>query len=82
MTRKFLYLHVRILLDLQCEIEALEKGLSSMDDDDAKKQPFALKSREYDEGSHDGWPRRALLQEINEKLAKYRRCFITIRYLF
>ena len=72
MTRKFGYLHPRVLLDLQSEIICLEEDLRGMDEHDAKNNPAALKSRSANEYRREGFTRRSLLQNINSRLAEYR----------
>lgn len=68
------------MLDLQDEITALEKELDEKDWDDFEDDPERLNSRETDvdraagEGTERN--RRAILQEIREKLKEYGKSII------
>lgn len=74
-TRKFGYLHARVLLDLQSEIVSLEEELRGMDEYDAKNNAAALRSRDVNEHRREGMTRISLLQKINSRLADYRGYF-------
>lgn len=73
--RKFGYLHVRVLLDLQSEIAGLETTVHNLDVYDSVHNPNALKSRGVNEGRVVGKSRQELLQKIQEKLVLYRKHF-------
>ena len=75
-TRKFGYLHARVLVDAQRELENMEKRLRHFDRIDFESNPKALKSRDADEKRQAGDTRIALLQEINKKLRDYREFLV------
>ena len=67
MSRKFRYLHARVLLDLQTELTGLEEKLHFLDTADAKHGQRTLRSRD----GPDNLERRLLLCEIEGKLGAY-----------
>jgi hypothetical protein len=73
MCRQFGYLHTRILLYRQAEIQELEKKLQALDDADwsgSAQSRKCLQSRKRDD-AQPGAPRRELLFQIDEKLKEY-----------
>ena len=68
-TRRFGWLHMRLLLHLQDEITELEATLQAMDKLNADTDPLRLVSRRRDEGFDN--KRKDLLQTIDEKLIQY-----------
>src|SRR5438045_9704725 len=70
MCRRYGWLHNRVMLYRQDELQQLEKDLMEMDAADADVDPRALKSRKRDD-RREGAPRKALIEEIDEKLKQY-----------
>ena len=68
--RRFGFLHQRVLLYRQDELRALEDQLIRLDDEDAEEAPQVLKSRKLDD-VREGSFRKALIQEIDNKLHEY-----------
>lgn len=68
--RKFGYLRNRVLLNKQAEIIELEERLHNLDLRDQDNDEWRLFSRSYD-NSQPTTPRRALLQQIEDKLREY-----------
>lgn len=69
--RKFGWLHSRVLLHLQDEVQELEEALESLDDwEFSSGDPSRLKNRRIDYGRSKA-PRKDLLLEIGAKLAEY-----------
>jgi hypothetical protein len=81
MYRQFGYLHTRVLLYKQCEIQDLENQLQDMDEKDEKdseRSRLALASRKRDD-ARKGAPRKTLLMKIDEKLKDYDELFMRMR---
>lgn len=68
--RKFLWLHNRVLLNLQDELVELEEDLESIDRPDHETDDKRLISRRRDEAYPDS-KRKTLIKTINEKLMAY-----------
>ncbi len=69
--RKFGWLHSRVLLHLQDELQELEEELESLDDwEFSSGDKKRLKNRRIDYGRPNA-PRKALLIKIGAKLAEY-----------
>ncbi len=73
MCRRYGWLHNRVMLYRQDELQQLEKDLMEMDADDAEVDPRALKSRKRDD-RREGALRKVLINEIDEKLKQYGEC--------
>ena len=70
MCRRFGFLHQRLLLHRQDELRDLEDQLIRLDDEDQEEMPISLKSRKLDD-SREGSYRKALMEEIDDKLGQY-----------
>ena len=69
--RKFGWLHNRVLLHLQDELQELEQKLESFDKWEVSNgDPRKLVHRRIDDNSKHS-PRKAILKEVNEKLEEY-----------
>ncbi|KAL2040171.1 hypothetical protein N7G274_007074 [Stereocaulon virgatum] len=77
--RKFGYLHARVLLDLERDLETLEANLRKFDQADSETNPAALQSRDTDEERLEGKSRGNLLQEVNRKLVDYHNVVVRIK---
>ena len=60
-----------MLLHRQVELVTLEQRLLDMDHEDSQTNPLALMSTKVDEGRRLEVPRKALLQDIDQKLKEY-----------
>jgi hypothetical protein len=68
--RSFGQIHCRLLLNLQAEIEILDKALSNLDKrDEARDLEYKLRSSEH----QDGWDcsTKNILRELEDKVLKY-----------
>jgi hypothetical protein len=74
--REFRYLQSRVLLQLQDELRTLEAQLWRMDEIDRVKRPYDLRQRETCD-QRDVYPRKQLLDRIQEKLVQYGQSLIT-----
>lgn len=74
--RRFAYLHVRVLQDLQIEVGRLGDKVHDLEVEDSRKNPKALKSRDVDKGRVVGESCQNLLQKVWEKLVLYRKLLL------
>ncbi|KAF2460690.1 hypothetical protein BDY21DRAFT_336129 [Lineolata rhizophorae] len=69
-TRRYGWLHNRVMLYRQDELRMLENQLMKLDQEDEESDPRALKSRKRDD-QREGGLRRALIKDIDDKLKEY-----------
>lgn len=79
MTRRFGFLHSRVLLYRQDELTCLENKLIDMDELDKEEKPVALQSRKVDDLRNDieeeQYTRKFLINTIDQKLKEYGTSF-------
>lgn len=71
MSRRFAFLHTRVLLHRQDELAEMEKILLAMDDEDVKLDKLALESRRRDRDRTEEPSRASLIDKIDSKLKDY-----------
>lgn len=83
MTRRFGFLHSRVLLYRQDELTCLENKLIDMDELDKDELPLALRSRKVDDLRNDideeQYTRKYLINTIDQKLKEYGTSFPHVR---
>ncbi|KAI4276507.1 MAG: hypothetical protein LQ337_002436 [Flavoplaca oasis] len=79
MSRRFSFLHSRVLLHRQDELAQLEKALIAMDDEDQELDQLSLESRRRDDQRPEEPSRKSLMTKIDNKLRDYDDLIARIR---
>ncbi|KAL8879785.1 MAG: hypothetical protein Q9198_002670 [Flavoplaca austrocitrina] len=79
MSRRFSFLHSRVLLHRQDELAEMEKALIAMDDEDQELDQLSLESRRRDDQRTEEHSRKSLMTKIDNKLKDYDDLIARIR---
>ncbi|KAL8895641.1 MAG: hypothetical protein Q9192_003525 [Flavoplaca navasiana] len=79
MSRRFSFLHSRVLLHRQDELAEMEKALIAMDDEDQELDQLSLESRRRDDQRPEEPSRKSLMTKIDNKLKDYDDLIARIR---
>ncbi|KAL8696950.1 MAG: hypothetical protein Q9224_002532 [Gallowayella concinna] len=71
MSRRFAFLHTRVLLHRQDELAEMEQTLLDMDDEDRELDAVSLQSRRRDDERTEQPSRTSLIRKIDDKLKDY-----------